>query len=95
MTQSRMGTGQANPIARTNEALLVVLTEAHEKMARGENDANLVDLVRRAQQLHVALIEALLAGEPDVDPRLRVLAATMSERVALLADAIEGIDGKL
>lgn len=88
-----MTPGQSTDIARINAALLAALAEAQRKLSANEVDAELVDLIRHAREQHTLLAEALLAAEPDVDPRVRGLGATMGERIALLVAAVEGIEG--
>lgn len=88
-----MTPNQSSEIARINGELLEALAEAQRKLATNEIDAELVDLIRRAREHHVLLSEALLAAEPDIDPRVRGLGATMGERIALLVAAVEGIEG--
>lgn len=84
---------QAAEIARINAALLAALAEAQRKLAVDEVDADLVDLIRHARETHDLLAEALLAAEPELDPRVRGLGAAMGERIALLVAAVEGIEG--
>jgi hypothetical protein len=88
-----MSPNQSSEIARINGELLVALAEAQRKLATNEIDAELVDLIRHAREHYVLLSEALLAAEPDIDPRVRGLGATMGERIALLVAAVEGIEG--
>lgn len=88
-----MNQNQAADVARINAALLAALAEAQRKLAADEVDADLVDLIRGARGLHESLAEALLSAEPEVDPRVRGLGATMGERIALLVAAVEGIPG--
>jgi hypothetical protein len=83
----------ASTIAQTNEALLVALNDAHQKLAADKVDPHLVDLIRSARELHSHLSEALIAAEPHADAHLRTLAAVMGERIALLVAAVEGIEG--
>jgi hypothetical protein len=88
-----MDPSAASALARLNAQLLAALSEAQRKLAEDEIDATLVDLIRRARELHEELAEALLAAEPEVDARVRGLGATMGERFALLVAAVEGIPG--
>lgn len=88
-----MSPNQSSEIARINGELLVALAEAQRKLATNEVDAELVDLIRHTREHYVLLSEALLAAEPDIDPRVRGLGATMGERIALLVAAVEGIEG--
>jgi hypothetical protein len=88
-----MTPNESTEIARINAELLAALAEAQRKLAANEVDAELVDLIRHAREHHTLLAEALLEAEPDVDPRVRGLGATMGERIALLVAAVEGIEG--
>jgi len=70
-------------------SLMVAMDEASLRSDAGDRSDQYLDLLRRVRELHVALLELLLAFEPDVDPATRQLAELLGHRIDQLQAVLQ------
>ena len=69
------------------------LGEAHASITAGDFGEDLVELLRRARELHEALLEGLLTAEPDVPEAVHGLAVTLGNNLDRLEAALRAGQG--
>jgi starvation-inducible outer membrane lipoprotein len=81
--------GKASPhLARIASALVVAIAEGKANFDAGRLGSDAIDLLCRARELHVLLLELLLVAEPDVDERTR-------GRVIALGNGLDDLEAAL
>jgi hypothetical protein len=76
-----MDADRAAELARISAALIKAVEDAQALAARGEFGADLVELLRRARDLHDLALEAL-AAEHDLPAQARQLAEAIGNKLA-------------
>ena len=80
----------ADDVADVSAALVKVIGQAHALGVNGRLDDEFADLLIRARQLYVNLLEMLLVAEPDVPESIRGLATSLGNNLDRLEAALRG-----